>query len=1126
MKNRIYFIAIFIAFFLNRVEAREVRDSVTTTSRGDILLLTTLPSYTTTQNYVVEKVFLDPSTTTSSPRVINNVVYLDGFGRKLQEIQVGGSPGGTADIIRPYVYGVQGRVEKEYLPYNKEGNNGAFDKNVMATSNWNIYGATDAPYAFTKVDFDNSPLDRIVKKTGPGKNWHITGNGKGVVSTYGTNIVNEVRLYRVASSGNLEFDNSYYAVGSLRKITLTDEDGNKTETFTDRNNNVVLVVSFDDSDRMETYSVYDERGLLRYVLSPEASIRLQDSFNETVLLQFAYRYDYDSWGRLIMKRLPGCDPVYMVYDKRDRLVMSQDGKQRSEDVNKWSYSLYDNLNRVVETGEIISAVTQQSALQAMASVSDNYIPQGNRFPLQYTLYDNYAATTNVPVLPFQATTGYATEHNQWVAGLVTSVKTKVLGLGVERWLTTTTYYDDRCRVIQTVSDNLYGQKSRVDLKYDFTGNVTYLRESHQVSDSQTDVLETVSIYDTRKRLLSVITNLNGGDPVSVIYTYDAVGRQIGKTIGSITETMTYNVRGWLMSKDSRVFNMKLRYEVPQGGAAACWNGNISEWEWQQGTGPVLMYGFAYDGVNRLTGTTQKQKSDTSWVTLMNSYLEDGITYDYNGNIKTLHRTSGGVPVDNLMYIYSGNQLTSLIENIRTSPKGDVYLPGDVAVGTYTYDKNGNMIIDSRRTLNFTYNVLNLLSEVKMNNILKASYNYLADGTKLRVRDNGEANGFDYLGSLTYRKSSAGLQLELANFSNGVILPSNTKNSQDVNYFFTDHLGSVRVILDRNGEFVEQNDYYPFGTKYIRSDYLTSDNRYKYNGQEEQVLGDLKYLDYGARMYDCELARWLSIDPKLERYVNISPYGYCANNPIVLIDMGGEYIDPASLAAWNTLTNEVNDKRNDMKELIDYLRVLLDNIKPSNPMYDLIVSMYENAKTRVSFLDNIIASFNILEESEQKYSLEELKGTSMGYVEYSSETGAIVIKYFNITNFVHEVTHAAQYETQDIGFHEKNGKTFMQDVYDEVAAYRSQYAFDPLSINGLNPTNNPRGLGYITAPWVQGIFDPIKGKIYAPGGYANMGAYPININSTREDLLKAYPNLMKESLPESMKQIPNLKYKRK
>ena len=542
--------------------------------------------------------------------------------------------------------------------------------------------------------------------------------------------------------------------------------------------------------------------------------------------------------------------------------------------------------------------------------------------------------------------------------------------------------------------------------------------------------------------------------------------------------------------------------------------------------PVFMYGFVYDGVNRLTGTAQKQKNGSSWVASTDSYLEDGISYDRNGNIKTLRRTSAGTTVDNLVYTYTGNQLTSLNENVRTSPKGDVYLPGGAVVGTYMYDKNGSMIVDSRRSLNFTYNVLNLLSEVKVNNTLKASYNYLADGTKLRVRDNGGINGFDYLGALIYRKSSAGLQLETANFGNGVIIPSSTSTVQKVNYFFTDHLGSVRAILDKTGEIVEQNDYYPFGAKHVRDDYIVSDNRYKYNGKEEQILGDLRYLDYGARMYACELARWLCIDPKVEKYVNVSPYSYCANNPIILIDVGGEYIDPASLSAWNFLTNEVISRRNDIIELIDYLRTLLDNTKSNNPMYDFIVSMYECAKIRVSFLDDVIANFSILEKSEQKYSLQELEGTNMGHVEYSPETGAIIIKYLNTANFVHEVMHATQYETQDIGFNKKTGFTFMQDVYDEVAAYRAQYAYDPQSVKGINPINDPRGLGYITAPWVQGIFDPVDGKIYAPGGAANMGIYPININSTKEDLLKAYPNLVKETLPESVKQIPNLKYKRK
>ena len=119
-------------------------------------------------------------------------------------------------------------------------------------------------------------------------------------------------------------------------------------------------------------------------------------------------------------------------------------------------------------------------------------------------------------------------------------------------------------------------------------------------------------------------------------------------------------------------------------------------------------------------------------------------------------------------------MTGLTENVSSTLAGDVYSRGGTASGTYAYDKNGNMTNDSRRALDFGYNVLNLLSEVKTTGgELKAKYDYLADGTKLRVRDNGEVNGFDYLGSLTYRKSSAGLLLESVSFGDGVIRPGDS-----------------------------------------------------------------------------------------------------------------------------------------------------------------------------------------------------------------------------------------------------------------------------------------------------------------------------------------------------------------
>ena len=844
--------------------------------------------YTTTQNHVVETSYLDPTTTVSDAKTVNNVTYLDGFGRKLQEIQVHASSDGTCDIVKPYHYGVLGRAEREYIPYASKDNHGGFITGALSSSRWNMFGVAEAAYMYTLTEYDNSPLERVVKQTGPGKNWHA--GKKGITTAYSMNSTNEVRLYKVSKSGTL-VQSGYYAGGSLQKVVVTDEDGKLIETFKDIEDNTILVVQVDGDQRLETYSVYDDRGLLRYVLSPEASALVGNPVNETILQRLAYYYDYDSKGRQILKRLPGCDPVYMIYDKKDRLVMSQDGKQRVQNPDKWGYSLYDNQNRVVESGEVLitgSGKTHKE-LQGVATVSDNYVPPGTKTPLQYTLYDSYTATTNVPVHPFVSSNGYTSDYYRLVTGLVTSVKTKVLD--TDKWLTVTTYYDDHCRVIQSVSDNLQGQKSRVDFDYDFVGNLVRKKESHGISASKIDILETENVYDDRGRLLSSKTSLNGGAPALVTYSYNDVGQLVSRKLGQVTETITYNPRGWITGKESAPFKMKLRYEVPLAGAGACWNGNISEWEWQHGTSAALIYGFTYDGVNRLTGTMQKQKSGTTWDNLTASYLEKGITYDRNGNIKTMQRTAGGTLVDNLVYSYTGNQLTSLTENISGTLAGDIYARGNSAVGVYTYDKNGNMINDSRKALNLSYNVLNLLSEVKTGSTLKARYSYLADGTKLRVRSSGEVDGFDYLGSLTYKQSSAGLQLESANFGNGVIRANiSISGGSEVNYFLTDHLGSVRVIIDGNGVVKERNDYYPFGAKHVRSDYPQRDgNRLKYNGKEEQVTGDLEYLDYGARMYDSGLGRWFRVDPKAEDYFSFSMYNYVANNPINSIDIKGEKI---------------------------------------------------------------------------------------------------------------------------------------------------------------------------------------------------------------------------------------------
>ena len=109
---------------------------------------------------------------------------------------------------------------------------------------------------------------------------------------------------------------------------------------------------------------------------------------------------------------------------------------------------------------------------------------------------------------------------------------------------------------------------------------------------------------------------------------------------------------------------------------------------------------------------------------------------------------------------------------------------------------------------------------------------------------------------------------------------------EVNYFLTDHLDSVRGIVDGGGVVKERNDYYSFGVRYVRGDCpQLADNRYKCNGKKEQVMGE---LDYGVRMYDSGFGKWLGVDPMTEDYFNISSYAYCNNVPVIFIDINGEF----------------------------------------------------------------------------------------------------------------------------------------------------------------------------------------------------------------------------------------------
>jgi RHS repeat-associated protein len=89
-----------------------------------------------------------------------------------------------------------------------------------------------------------------------------------------------------------------------------------------------------------------------------------------------------------------------------------------------------------------------------------------------------------------------------------------------------------------------------------------------------------------------------------------------------------------------------------------------------------------------------------------------------------------------------------------------------------------------------------------------------------------------------------------------------------------------------------SQHYPFGMAIPTQSFAlpnendTYQNRYLYNGKEYQDDFGLNWYDYGARFYDPQIARWHSVDPMAERYINESPYVYVGNRPTIMIDPDG------------------------------------------------------------------------------------------------------------------------------------------------------------------------------------------------------------------------------------------------
>jgi len=601
-----------------------------------------------------------------------------------------------------------------------------------------------------------------------------------------------------------------------------------------------------------------------------AEIGWNQSVNTTLANAQYFRYRYDARKRLIKKKLPAKQATNLVYDQQDRLVGFQDGNLAAKSSMNWLFTKYDGLGRIIRTGlttdkrnreELQAYLDTLEANNASTTAKTAHTRSGSSFnSSKYDGYKVYLASKSIRLRPgfrMKATAnqsftahigkneqqdsdkawpeaeeniltvnyydtyqlleefayqspssplkGFEAQATVRVRGLQTGKKVKNLQTGV--FYTTAIYYDQKGRLIQTLSEQQLGGAIRQSIAYNFEGQPiqTVMEQSHP---SPLQIYRTMH-YHVSGSLASIKhgINITSEDQMQTLatYTYNDLGQQTVKHFGqdSGDQHYAYSIRGWLKSlgsSDVTLFKQDFYYH--SGSEEKYYNGNIAGIEWSGQDGKTRSYAYQYDNANRLLAAKFKATGET------NNYSLQGISYDANGNILSMDRYNKRSKddygkVDKLRYSYEtseelgdsySNKLLQVIDGLVSNTyHSKDFKPNTDSSEDYGYDANGNQTSNpDKRISKISYNHLNLPETITFSTGGKISFTYDAEGTKRRQTVQADkdkpSQTRDYIGELVYLNESLDYLIHEEGrvaFESGVY---------QYDYYVKDHLGNVRQVL--------------------------------------------------------------------------------------------------------------------------------------------------------------------------------------------------------------------------------------------------------------------------------------------------------------------------------------------
>ncbi|WP_164103003.1 RHS repeat-associated core domain-containing protein [Candidatus Laterigemmans baculatus] len=678
-----------------------------------------------------------------------------------------------------------------------------------------------------------------------------------------------------------------YEYDAAGNVTATvDENGRRTEYVYDARNRLIRltepdpdgagpllspVTAFNYDARGNVLSVTDARGNVtesRYDGLDRLVRSIAPDGQETKL-------SYDAAGNLIRVVDPAGHVTQNRYDARSRLVETVDSAGGS---TRFAYDADDNLTRLTDPVGNVTKFGYDARNRLVAEID----PLGSSIHYAYDYVDNLVAKVD--------RNGRRTEF----------VYDDLDRLVAERWMTgggaianSLEYVYDGIGNLVSVADAF----SDLRFGYDTRDRVTRVDNSH--TPGTPDVVLTYS-YDASGNVLSVTDTINGGGGATTSYAYDALNRtreitQTGTGIADKRVAFAYNALGQFSRVDRYSDLAGTQLVVGTEYAYDALN-RLTDLRHKNGSTDVAFYEFSYDLSDRITSIRDV----------------DGLTvYAYDNRHQLIGADRGtGDPRGDESYVYdaNGNRIDSHLHGSGYVTGAGNRLLSD-GVYDYAYDAEGNLVlrteIASGNYREFLWDHRNRLVSVvdkTAAGIPTQEVAFRYDALNRRISKSVDTTPEDAVDAavthFVYDREDVILDFVDSDGSgpNAAVLEQRYLHGPaidqvlaqdggegDVQWHLTDHLGTVRDLVDAAGVVANHITYDAFGNILSQTN-ATVDSRYAFTGREYDQETSRSY--YRARYYDSSIGRFISEDPIGFRSNDTNFYRYVDNAPVRFGDPSG------------------------------------------------------------------------------------------------------------------------------------------------------------------------------------------------------------------------------------------------